>query len=79
MRFGNDVESARANAKPVLEEIGVDAGDALVCYSCTLSLICGTKPQLAVNDGFNYPPKLESLPRRARGNGCQVSELTRGP
>ncbi|CAG4939053.1 unnamed protein product [Colias eurytheme] len=57
--FKNDLKSIRLSCNAILEQICPTDSlqDILVCATCKTSLTAGKIPNLAVHNGFEYPPK----------------------
>ncbi|XP_037868533.2 uncharacterized protein LOC119628351 [Bombyx mori] len=57
--FKNDLKSPPLSCSAILEQIcpTVSLEDILVCATCKTSLTAGKIPNLAVYNGFKYPPK----------------------
>lgn len=57
--FENDLKSPPLSCSAILRQIcpTVSLQDILVCAACKVSLVAGKIPNLAVYNGFKYPPK----------------------
>ncbi|KAK0158252.1 hypothetical protein PV328_009280 [Microctonus aethiopoides] len=57
--FENDLKSPPLSCSVILRQIcpTVSLQDILVCATCKVSLVAGKIPNLAVYNGFKYPPK----------------------